>query len=230
MRIAADGSLYAPEQDVAGGSSRSTSPNHLYVTESSPRSDSPSIPTSPQLGYLQADQGYPQHTNTSHGQSGQRGSTNPYSQQILPPPHLQHYTPQTPVQPTPAYPGPLRHTPLGPRAPIPHSRTPSPDVTTHHDTRGLRAVSPTQLPGTNVENLRNSFERVNVSALRSTGRDSPQSTRWQLETTSQPPTRSHSLEEDGEEEYKTPIRPSAKALGKRKVVEKPVDRTHITWR
>jgi len=79
----------------------------------------------------------------------------------------------------------------------------------------------------NVENVQNSFDRVNLSApqpvLRPTGRDSPQSTRWQSETASQPPTRSHSLEEDGEGEYKAPIRPSAKALGKRKAVEKTVD-------
>src|SRR5260370_37735189 len=124
MYIAADGSLYAPEQEAAGASSRSTSPNQLNVIESSPRSDPPSIPASPQLGYLHADQGYPQHTNASHDQSGQRGSNNLY-QHMPPPPPLQQYTPQPPIHPTPAHPGPLRHIPLGPRSQVPHSRTPS---------------------------------------------------------------------------------------------------------
>ncbi|KAF8332120.1 uncharacterized protein EI90DRAFT_3289308 [Cantharellus anzutake] len=236
--VAPDGSLYAPERDVGGGSSsRPASPNTLNIIESSPPTSPPSVPPTIQPGFLQAEKGYPTYNHPPHIQSSPWGSNNPYldkapltsSSLPLNPHSPQPHTPATPFQFTP-FSGPHRTAPHGPRAQHTYSRSPSPDVTLH-DPR-TRAVTETPPPGTNIEITRNALERVAIStpqplhlnAPTTTGRDSPQSTRRLPDAvSSQPPERSQSLDDLDNEEHRTPIRPSAKALGKRKAVERRVD-------
>lgn len=161
--------------------------------------------------------------------------------------HLQSPTPRVHEHPsaprTPISSVPLRHTPHGPRALISHSRTPSPDLAMHAQMRAPAALAAGAV-GMGGDNLSGKFQNLELSGGTSPppgfGPHSPHQTvypepRHQLYRSmppdpvpqQQPPSSIHTgsrHEDDEEYPLDVPIVPSSKALGKRRAVEKPVDR------
>lgn len=279
MYMAADGSLYAPDPDPrAAGSSRTPSPSPRSVPrrlgDSSVSSLDDEITPIPQNGKLSYAQQQPQHNQSlyltpSNNNSRQLLSPQPesfYSGAVQP--GGQYYDPYTPTAntqvhsltpqiheqpPTPRAPGGLaaRSALHGPRAPISHSRTPSPDIGLQGQLRELR--SPVTVaagaigigPGiinssvaSGDETLRTRFRGLEVGTGGGGGvtvtspppgfppQQQP-SHRGALPLPGQPQPSSQQYRRgsgaEGEHPADAALVPSAKALGKRRAVEKLVD-------
>jgi hypothetical protein len=247
MYVAADDSLYAPENEIVrGGSSRSPSPNpHLSnLPETAPASFYSPVPQSspPPHHLLQTDIAYPQNqyqnltpvystlngpwTNTPN-ELNRSSQNNPYN-----------IDPST--QP--------RHALRSPQAFISLSRTPSPELspnqghgtglglhgstTTGSITPGIPASLRPRSSEPQSESVRERLERVNLSSHPQHGplspsiRLVPRAESDSVRTHSRYPACDDDDDNDDptkEEVPSTPIVPSAKALGKRRAVEKAVD-------
>jgi hypothetical protein len=151
---------------------------------------------------------------------------------------------QPPASHTPISTVPLRHAPHGPRALISHSRTPSPDLAMQAQMRApvTGAVGGVGMGGDTLSTKFQSLEVRGGAGIMSPPpgfafRPQPQTLLpdqpRQQSYRSMPPDaapqeQAPSSRNDDSEEYPadTPIVPSSKALGKRRAVEKPVDRKH----